>query len=124
MGLADTCRAEKHECADGLGGILEADAVALYRLDNLVYGRILADDAVLEGRSHLLEPLAFGLGYALHGHTCHHGDYLGHLLLVNGLAHGGELLAPVGHGGIELLLEFLLAVTVCGCLLEILGLGN
>lgn len=38
VGLADAGRSEKQECADRLGRVLQTYAVALYRLDNLLYG--------------------------------------------------------------------------------------
>ena len=43
VGLADTGRTEKHEHANGLVGILQADTVALYGLDHFLYGLVLSD---------------------------------------------------------------------------------
>ena len=42
MCLAHTCRAKEKECTDGLRGVFESDAVALYSLDNLLNGIVLA----------------------------------------------------------------------------------
>ncbi len=108
VGLAYTGRAEEEEGADRLVGVFQTDAVALDGFDHLFDSRILSDDAAFESGSHLFETLAFGLGYALDGHTGHHGYHFGHFLGIDGLAHRIELFLPAGfrffEGGFELLL--------------------
>ncbi len=124
MGLADTGRSEKQECADRLCRVLQTYAVALYSLDNLLYGIVLTYYLRLDSRSHLAQTLTFGLGYALDGHAGHHGHNLSHLVLIDSLAHGGEFLLPLGIGRVELRLELLLTVTIGGGLLKVLSLGG
>ena len=48
IGLADTRRAEEHEHADGMVGILQTHAVALDGLHHLVDGSVLSDDGILQ----------------------------------------------------------------------------
>ncbi len=80
VGLADACRAEEDEDADGTPRVLQAGAGAA---DGLGHGGdrlVLADDAVVEGLFHLQQARRFLAGDAGDGDAGPHADDFGDVL--------------------------------------------
>ena len=72
IGLADTCRTEKHECPDGVVGFFHTNAVALYSLHHFLYCLVLCHYTCLQFVCHVAQSYSFALCHALHRHTrCH-----------------------------------------------------
>ena len=99
IGFAHTRRSQEHECTDGMVGLFQAYAVALYGLDHLLDGTVLRYDSIFQFGGHVSESKSFRFGNALHRHAGHHRHDISHIF-------GGDVVASfrfaVGPGLLHL----------------------
>ena len=120
IGLTYTRRPEEHERADRMIRIFQSDAVSLDGFHHLVDGTVLADDKLLQLRTHIAKALALSLSHALHRNASHHRHDIGNFLLCDSLSRFSLALLPFLLQETKLLLQFCLTVTVVGGELEVL----
>ena len=120
IGLAHTRRAEEHERADGVVGLLQSDAVALDGLHHLVDGLVLCDDGILQLLRHALQTDTLLFGHTLGRHTRHHRYHLGHLVSVDHLPLLVNARAPALVHLLQFCLEHRLTVAIAGSQFEVL----
>ena len=113
--FAHAGRAEEHERTDGVVGLFQPYAVALYGFHHFLYGLVLRYYGLLEFRAHVFQAHTLGFSHALYRHAGNHRHNVGHVLIGDNVALAYLVVLPLLLKLFQFGLQFgLLVAVACG----------